>query len=37
MIIAGHVKELILEEEPNVLNDPTPDSEHFSEDECKSH
>jgi hypothetical protein len=31
------VKESIPKEEPNALNDPTPDGEHFSEDECKSH
>jgi hypothetical protein len=37
MIIASHVKEPILEEEPNVPNDPVPNGEHFSEDEDKSH
>jgi hypothetical protein len=37
MIIASRVKEPILEEEPNVPNDPVPDGEHFSEDEGKSH
>jgi hypothetical protein len=35
--VACRVKELIPEEEPNVLNDPTPDGEHLSEDEGKSH
>jgi hypothetical protein len=37
MNVACHVKEPIPEEEPNVLNDQTPDSENFSEDEDKSH
>jgi hypothetical protein len=37
MIIACCIKEPIPEEEPNVLNDPAPDGEHFSEDEGKSH
>jgi hypothetical protein len=37
MIIAYRIKEPIPEEEPNVLNDPTPDGEHLSEDEGKSH
>jgi hypothetical protein len=31
------IKEPILEEEPNVTNDSTPDGEHLSEDEGKSH
>jgi hypothetical protein len=31
------IKEPISEEEPNVLNDPTPDGEHLSEDEGKSY
>jgi hypothetical protein len=31
------IKELISEEEPNVLNDLTPDGEHLSDDEGKSH
>jgi hypothetical protein len=31
------IKELISEEEPNVLNDPALDGEHLSEDEGKSH
>jgi hypothetical protein len=34
VVIAYHVKESIPEEEPN---DPTPDGEHFSEDEGKFH
>jgi hypothetical protein len=37
VIIACHVKEPTPEEEPNVVNDPTPDREHFSKDEGKSH
>jgi hypothetical protein len=37
MIIACRVKEPIPEEEPNIPNDPTPDGEHLSEDEVKSH
>jgi hypothetical protein len=37
VIVACRVKGPILEEEPNVPNDPMPDSEHFSEDEDKSH
>jgi hypothetical protein len=37
VIIACRIKEPILEEGPNVPNDLTPDSEHFSEDEGKSH
>jgi hypothetical protein len=36
-MIVYHVKEPIPEEEPNILNDPTPDGEHLSEDENKSH
>jgi hypothetical protein len=31
------IKEPILEEEANVPNNPTPDGEHLSEDEGKSH
>jgi hypothetical protein len=37
VIIAYLVKELIPKEESNVPNDPTPDGEHLSEDEGKSH
>jgi hypothetical protein len=37
VIIACCIKEPITEEEPNVPNDPTLDSEHLSEDKGKSH
>jgi hypothetical protein len=37
VVIACRVKEPIPEEGPNVPNDPTPDGEHLSEDEGKSH
>jgi hypothetical protein len=37
MIIACRIKEPTPEEESNVLNNPTPDGEHLSEDEGKSH
>jgi hypothetical protein len=36
-MLVCRVKELIPEEEPNVLNDPTLDGEHLSKDEDKSH
>jgi hypothetical protein len=36
-MIACRVKEPIPEKEPNVPNDLTPDGEHLSEDEGKSH
>jgi hypothetical protein len=36
-MIACRVKESIPEEELNVLNDLTPDGEHLSEDDGKSH
>jgi hypothetical protein len=37
VIIACLVKEPIPKEEPIVPNNPTPDGEHLSEDEDKSH
>jgi hypothetical protein len=37
VIIACLIKVSISQEEPNVPNDPTADSEHLSEDEGKSH
>jgi hypothetical protein len=36
-MIACRVKEPIPEDKSNVLNDPTPDGEHLSENEGKSH
>jgi hypothetical protein len=36
-MIACRVEVSISEEEPNIPNDPTPDGEHLSEDEGKSH
>jgi hypothetical protein len=36
-MIACRVKEPIPEKKPNIMNDPTPDVEHLSEDEGKSH
>jgi hypothetical protein len=36
-VIIWHDKEPIPEEELNIPNDPTPDGEHLSEDEGRSH